>query len=359
MKATLLSSVLLFAAWFTTTTAQAVPCVLLTQSNGLITLDSTSPGTASAAVAITGLGAFTLVGIDVRTTVQTVGPANPGVGTIWALGVNGANRQLFVINPATAAATAVGPVLTGITAGDGDNGWYFGHDPGKDRFRIMNAQNNYELNPNNLTFVQQANVANFPNVNGSAFATASFGETTPIFFVNQIPNDTLCTSKFMSTGFYTNVGNTGLNFILGSGLDIAGNTTLLATTVGVATLYNVNRATGAATVIGTINGNPAIRALAIRPATFPRRLPVTVRVNGPLKIETSLPVVTIRGTAACQAGIKGVEFRVGNSGARKAKGKTRWTARIALKRGPNVVNFRATGNNLIRSRPARVSIIRE
>jgi len=119
--------------------ASAVPVYLLTQNNSLVTMDSASPGTASAAVAITGLGTFDIVGIDIRTTVQTISPANPGVGSLWALGVDGANTRLFVINPATAAATPVGPVLIGIAGGDGDNGWFFGHDPGLDRFRILNA----------------------------------------------------------------------------------------------------------------------------------------------------------------------------------------------------------------------------
>lgn len=157
--------------------ARAVPVYLLTQNNFLVTMDSASPSGASAPVAITGTGSFQIVGIDIRTTVQTVGAANSGVGSLWALGIDGANAQVFVINPATAVATPVGPVLSGIDGtGSGDNGWFFGHDPGSDRFRMMNFVNNYLLDPNTITYVQQSDLMGFPNVTiqvPSAFARRS------------------------------------------------------------------------------------------------------------------------------------------------------------------------------------------
>lgn len=338
--------------------AGAVPVYLLTQNNSLVTMDSASPGAASAPVAITGRGTFNIVGIDIRTTVQTISPANPGVGTLWALGVDGANTRLFVIDPATAVATPLGPVLTGIAGGDGDNGWFFGHHPGQDRFRIMNAQNNYELNPNTGTFSQQTNLISNPNVNGSAFDTKSFGESSTIFFLNQVPVDSLSSSSNISTGNYGNVPVTGVTFSLGSGLDVAGNSMLFATTTAVANLYSINRSTGTATLIGAINGNPTVRALTIAPASFPPKLPVTIRAKGPKVISTSAALVTIKGSAKSGAGIKRVDFRVGKAKAKKAKGKTRWTARVPVKPGANKVTIRATGGNDVVSKPARVTIFR-
>jgi len=339
--------------------ARAVPVYLLTQNNSLVTMDSANPGGASAAVAVTGLGSFDLVGIDVRTTTQTNSPANPGVGSLWALGVDGANTRLFVINPTTAVATPVGPVLAGIDgSGSGDNGWFFGHNPGTDRFRLMNFVNNYELNPNTLTFVQQSDLINFPNPNGSAFETASFGQNPRLFLIEQAPNDSLHSATNISSGNYSVVGDTGLSFSIGSGLDIAGGTTLFAATVGVANLYSLNRSTGAATLIGAINGNPSIRAITIAPASFPPKLAVTIRAKGPKVINTSAALVTIKGKAKSAAGIKRVDFRVGKSKAKKAKGKTRWTAKVPVSPGVNKVTIRATGGNDVISKPARVTIIR-
>lgn len=339
--------------------ARAVPVYLLTQNNSLVTMDSATPGGASAAVAITGLGSFDLVGIDIRTTVQTLSPANPGVGSLWALGVDGANTRLFVINPATAAATPVGPVLAGIDgSGSGDNGWFFGHNPGTDRFRLMNFTNNYELNPNTITFVTQSDLINFPNPNGSAFETASFGQNPRLFLIEQAPNDSLHSATNIASGNYSVVGDTGLSFSIGSGLDIADNTTLFAATVGVANLYSLNRTTGAATLIGPINGNPTIRAITIAPTTFPPKLPVTIRAKGSKVINTSSALVTVKGIARSNAGIKRVDFRVGKAKAKKAKGTTRWTAKIPVKAGVNKVTFRATGGNDVISKPARVTIIR-
>lgn len=332
--------------------AGAVPVYLLTQNNSLVTMDSANPGAATAAVAITGQGAFTIVGIDVRTTVQTTGAANPGVGSLWALGVNGANTQMFVINPATAVATTVGPVLMGITGGDGDNGWYFGHDPGRDRFRIMNAQNNYELNPNTITFVPETNLTGNPNVNGSAFESKSFGEASNIVFLNQVPVDSLSSSSTIAAGTYNNVTVTGVAFSLGSGLDIAGDTTLFATTAGVANLYTINRGTGAATLIGAINGNPTVRAI-----TMPS-VAVTIKVKGPKRIVTSASSFTVKGTAASLTGIDSVEYRIGKAKAKQAKGTTRWRARVRLNPGSNRISFTAIGSNAIDSRPARVTILR-
>lgn len=342
-----------------TSPASAVPCVLLTRTNQIISFDSATPGTTTT-LAVTGLGAFDLVGIDVRTTVQTVGAANPGKGTLWAFGLNATdNGQVFVINTTTGAATAVGPVLPVFANSSGDNAWVFAHNPGTDRFHLLNFQQNFEFNPNNGVLTTKTSFATFPNSNGSAFETASFGESPDIFFVDQ-DGDQLFTSAAIQNGTYSAVGALGVSFATGVGLDIFGGLTLFAADdAGTAKLFSVNRTTGAATNLGAIGGNPALRALTILPTTLPPVLPVTARVNGPKRITTNLPSVTIRGTANCKAGIKRVEFKVAGAKARKAKGTKRWSARVRVDPGVNVVTVRATGNNLIRSKPARVTIVRE
>lgn len=356
----LLPLALLLLALLPIPEANAVPCVLLTRTNQIITFDSNTPGTTSGAIAVTGLGAFDLVGIDVRTTVQTVGAANPGKGTVWAFGLNATdNGQMFVINTTTGAATAVGPVLPAFSNSSGDNAWVFAHNPGTDRFRLTNFQDNFEFNPNTGALVTQTSFSTFPNSNGSAFETASFGQNPAIFFVDQSPSDTLYTSTAIQNGTAASVGDTGLTFSTGVGLDIFGPLMLLAADdAGTARLYSVNRTTGAATVIGAIGGNPAIRALTIIPPTLPPTLKVTCKAKGPKRITTTLPTVTVRGTAKSLAGIKRVDYKVGKGKSRKAKGTTRWTAKVKVKPGVNLVFFRATGNNLIKSKPAKVTIVR-
>ncbi len=352
---------LLFAGAFCGRASCASSVCRLTRVDALVPSAPASPGTPRAPVAIPGLGAFDLVGIDIRTTQQTLSPANPGPGTLWALGLDGVSTRLFVINPATAAASPVGGILGGLDgSGSGSNGWFFGHNPGTDRFRAINSKRNYLLDPNTLfSFEQQNDLTGNPNLNGSAFETASFGQDSDIFFVEQSPGDPLFTSANIATGGYTKVGDTGLDFAIGAGLDIAGPTTLLAAAVaGTARLYTINRTTGAATEVGAINGNPTIRALAIVPATLPRRLPVTISVKGPKRIITSSPSVRIRGTARSQAGIKRVEYRVGKAKPKKAKGTTRWSARVRLKRGLNKIAFRAIGGNDLASKPRRVQVRR-
>lgn len=359
----ILALLLLLLAFLPVSEARAVPCVLLNRTNGIILFDSTTPGTTSGVIPVTGLGAFDLVGIDVRTTVQTVGAANPGKGTVWAFGLNATdNGQFFVINTTTGAATAVGPVLPAFANSSGDNAWVVAHNPGTDRFHLLNFQQNFEFNPNNGVLTTKTSFSTFPNSNGSAFETASFGESPDIFFVDQSPSDTLFRSAAIQNGTpaVASVGDTGLSFAAGVGLDIFGGLMLLAADdAGTAKVFSVNRTTGAAANLGAIGGNPAIRALTILPTTLPPVLPVTTRVSGPKRITTNLPSVTIRGTAKCEAGINKVEFQVGKGKARKAKGTKRWSARVLLKPGINVVSVRATGKNLVRSKPAKVTIVRE
>lgn len=185
MKRFLRLSIVLITAFLRAPSAQALTVYLLSDSNGLTTFDSDNPAIAPPVpTPISGLGAFDLVGIDVRTTVQTLSPANPGVGSLWAMGIQGTDAQFFVINPATHVATPVGPVIPGIEGVDGPNAWYFAHDPGRDRFRLINFTNNYELNPNTMSVVKQADLVGFHNVNGSAFETVSYGQNAKMFFLS-------------------------------------------------------------------------------------------------------------------------------------------------------------------------------
>jgi hypothetical protein len=363
MKRLILFLTLLLSVCSFATNARAITCFALTDDNRLLTFDSATPGIVTN-VAITGVGAgYELVGMDVRTTVQTLKPANPGAGSLWAIGTNGGNVRIYVINPATAVANQIGSPLSGIDgSGSGNNGWFFGFDPGSDRIRIMNFFRSYLLDPNTITFQQQTNLLNFPALNGSAYETASFGLSSRIYFLDQ-STDGLQTSADISTGVYAPVNMAGLDmgdFSLPAGLDVSGATMLAVATVGGTTNhYSVNRTTGLANIIGAISGNPTIRALTILPTSFPRTLPVTIKVKGKKRVTTTAAKVTIKGTARCRAGIDKVEYRVGKGKFRKAQGTTRWRFAARVKVGTTKIQVRAIGGNDVKSKPARVKVIRQ
>ncbi len=358
MNASRLVTTFVLALFAAVIPARAIPCLALTDGNQLLAFDSNNPALVTSTV-ITGLGGYTLVGLDIRTTVQTTGPANPGVGSLWAIGNSGALYQLFVINPATGAATPIGAPLVGLSVVPGDNAWFFGFDPATDRIRFMGFLSNYEIDPNTATVVTQTDIGGFINFNGSAFNTASFGGSSQPYLV-EVGGDDLRTSANISTGVVTPIGPLGIDISLPNGLDIFESTTLLAARpVATTQLFNVNRTTGAATLIGNVGGNPVIRALTIVPPSFPPTLPVTVKIKGPKKFNTTAARAKLRGTAKSDAGITRVEYRVGNKGKfKKAKGTRKWRANARLNPGVNKIIVRAIGGNDVRSRPARVRVTR-
>jgi Domain of unknown function (DUF4394) len=101
--------------------ASAATIVTLTPEDELVRFNEASPGYPSAPVAITGLqGAEDVLGIDFR----------PATGQLYGVASSG---QVYVIDPATGAATAVG------TPGFTPNGITFGvdFDPTADRLRVV------------------------------------------------------------------------------------------------------------------------------------------------------------------------------------------------------------------------------
>lgn len=345
-------------ALFSASKADALTCYLLTHNNGIVTFDSANPGAAGAPVAITGLAAgYDIVGIDIRTTVQP-GSSNPGVGSLWGLAYDGnTSCRLYVINPATGAATQIGGTLNGIQTGS--SAWFFGFNPATDRIRVINFFYNYEINPNTATYVRQSDISGFfPNADGSAFTTASYGADSQIYFVDQNPADSLRTSTNISTGVTTVVGNLGVPFQTGAGLDIAGNLTLFAHDDTVtSTLYTINRNTGAASPVGAIGGHPTTRALTIVPAKFPPKLQVKVKVKGPKTFSTTKTTARIKGKATTNSGeVALVEYRVGKGKFKKAKGTKNWKFNARLKGGTNKIQVRAVVGSTT-SKPAKVKVI--
>jgi len=338
--------------------AHAVTTYALTDTGHLLVFDSGSPSSVTDKGAITGVGSDTLVGLTIRTTTQTLNPANPGVGSIWVIGHTLGNFHLYVVDPSSAAASMIGGTLTGISTSAGDDSYGFGFDPATDRFRLISVQFNYQIDPNTITVSQQSSFAGFPAQSGAAFTTASFGGTSVFYNINRDASpDVLQASSNIATGQVSVVGSLGLGDTTApEGLTISDGTALLATG---GTLYSLNLGTGAAASIGAISGSPNIRGLAIMPSTFPPSLSVSVKISGPKVIITNQAAVLIRGRASSPAGIKLVQYRIGRGPLLTARGTTSW--RLVARRlhfGVNVVRVRATGNNDVVSAYARVRIVR-
>ncbi|HET9503534.1 MAG TPA: DUF4394 domain-containing protein [Hymenobacter sp.] len=116
----------------------------ITASNNLITFDSQNPGVVRTIVGISGLPATqTLVGTDFR----------PNTGELFGLGYNPAatgttaNSQVYRIDLATGAATAVGAAIR-LELGGSSEQIAFDFNPTVDRIRVEGTNdNNYRLNP--------------------------------------------------------------------------------------------------------------------------------------------------------------------------------------------------------------------
>jgi hypothetical protein len=359
----LASAIGLAATLFSASSAKALTCYAITQNNHILTFNTNSPGTVSNDQPISGINnAYSVVGIALRTTTQSSGAANAGVGSLWGIAYNNTNFFLCTINPSTGVATQVGGILNLDDSANSD-AFGFGFDPAADRFRFISVQTNYSIDPNTATFTQQTSFSGFPAHSGAAFKPSSYtGGTSQFYNINRDVNPRpLKTSTNVSTGVLTTVGSTMLSMSAPLGLCFGGNQLYMAAEVGTANLYTLNTSTGAATMVGAIGGNPTIRGIAVVPASFPPVLSpaVAVKITGKKRVVTTKAKLLVKGTASCDFGIKLVQYKIGKGKFRNAVGTTSWRARVRLKPGLNLVSVQATGNNDITSAPAKVRIVRQ
>jgi hypothetical protein len=254
----------------------------------LVTFDTSSPTVIRTATGITGVDASqTLVGLDVR-------PIN---NALYALGYNAAattgvaNSQLYSLNAATGAATAVGAPVR-LELGTGAIGFDF--NPTVDRIRVVGAnRNNYRLNPNSTAAsvlaatdgqVAYTTGTNTPTIGAVAYTNSFMGASatsgTMLYNYDQVLNvlNTQATANPPADGQLTTVGASGITVNATTptvDLDIystgAGqNTAYLVANTGTSantSLYSVNLTTGAATLVGAIGNGLAARNIAIAAAT--------------------------------------------------------------------------------------------
>lgn len=243
----------------------------LTVTNRLVLFNLATPGTVLRNVAVTGLQpGETLRAIDVR----------PADGQLYGLA---GDARLYLIDPVTGVATAVGPQTLALVT---DIGMDF--NPVVDRIRGVDiVDRNFRLNPNNGALVAfdsnlayapgDPNVGANPNVVGSAytvnipgwFTTALLGIDSGLdVVVSQNPNAGLLTTK----------GPLGVDTDDRVGFDIVNVNDAFATLTAPAgltsALHTVNIETGSATLIGTVGGGEVIRGFAIAIGALACTVPV-------------------------------------------------------------------------------------
>lgn len=173
----------------TSATAQAQTVYGLFSTAGavtsLATFQATAPGTFTATVPVTGLGAGqTLVGLDTR----------PNTGQLFALGYNptGTQAQLYTLDPTTGLLTTAGAAIT-LNLGTVLNRIGFDFNPTVDRIRVTGSNNsNFRLNPNtggiaatdtNLAYATtDANAAQTPGVGAVAYGNSFIGATGTVLY---------------------------------------------------------------------------------------------------------------------------------------------------------------------------------
>lgn len=251
---------------------------VLTASGSLASFNRATPATLVGSISVTGLAAGeTLVGIDVR----------PADGLLYGLSSGG---RIYTIVPSTGVATlkstltADGADTTApFTALTGDS---FGVDfnPLADRLRVIgNTGQNLRINVDTGATTTDGTIT---PVSGTAAVTAagytnSFaGTATTQLFDLDVTAGTLNLQDPPNNGTLAAGLPLGITATAANGFDIdaLNNTGYAALTVGGTTsLYTVNLATGAATVVagGAIAGGEAVRGLALLQTAKPAAIGLT------------------------------------------------------------------------------------
>jgi Domain of unknown function (DUF4394) len=263
-----LSVALLLAAVPARAQTSGQPVLGLVQgANTLVRFNTTTPGTVSAPLPVTGLAVGdTLKAIDYR-------PAN---GLLYAIATDGSNAAVrtYTINPTTGAATALGSPVTLPTPG---TSWDINFNPTVDRIRVVNDQDeNARLVPDTGALAgDDTNLLPAGAVVDAVAYTNPFAgaTTTTLYALNQTTNGLATIGGVNGTpspngGLLIEIGPLGVTFAGSTkAFDIATNNAAFAAlrpSGSGLSLYTINLASGAATLVGTIgDGTLALDDIAI------------------------------------------------------------------------------------------------
>jgi hypothetical protein len=234
--------------------------------NNLFNFNSNTPGTIISGHTITGLQTpgEQIIGLDGRAS-------NSGL-----YGLSNLNR-VYLLNPLTGAAISSVNMTTGL------NGTSFGFDfnPVNNNARVVsNARQNLVVDPTTgvttagtdvAYAVGDANAGVNPNIVGSAYNNNISGATQTTLFDIDSGIDRLVTQDIPTAGTLHTVGPLGFDVTALLGFDIGADGVAFAdmqtTTDNRSSLYTVNLGTGAASLVGQIDGGVEVRDIAIEPTT--------------------------------------------------------------------------------------------
>lgn len=243
--------------------AHAQSGVALTSDNRLHLFNATAPGSAGAAIALTGLaGGEMVVGIDYRPATRTL------------VAVTNQNR-LLAVTPATGATQLLSTLSVPLS------GTSFGVDfnPAADRLRIVsNTGQSLRINVDNgATIVDGAlafagtdtNSGTVPQVAAAGYTNSVAGRMAPSTVLYDIDygRDVLVRQDPPNNGTLVTLGALGADFGANSDIDIVSPSTAYAVNHNgtVSTLYTLNLATGAATAMGTFPAGASVVDIAFEP----------------------------------------------------------------------------------------------
>jgi len=239
--------------------------------DALIVFDSEYPEIPYSLRFVSGLvSGQSLVGIDVR----------PATGELYGIGVAGCQIQLYRVDPATGAATAVG---TGFGDLLNPEGTAFGFDfnPTIDRIRMISTTGqNLVFNPDtgdvtpatSVFFVaDDVNAGDVPKISSIAYDNSVAGATTTVLRGIDLKNDALVRIA-SSAGELRTIGSLGFKVRSAPAFEVSGATGVAHAVLRPkesrsAGLYTLDLATGLATPTGLpLFGLFPITALTALPA---------------------------------------------------------------------------------------------
>ena len=228
----------------------------LTDSNQLLQFNANNVTTAPTLVAITGLQTGErILSVDYR----------PATGQLYGLG---STSRLYVINPTTGAARAVGsgpfsPAISGTTA-------TIDFNPTVDRLRLVsNTGQNLRLNPETgavMTTDGTINGATGATISAVAYTNPTAGASSTVLYDIDPTTDKLYRQDPPNDGTLVAIGDLGVNATGLAGFDIAAtdNNAFAALTVDNRSgLYKIDLGTGRATRYDNFPTNTTIVGIAI------------------------------------------------------------------------------------------------
>lgn len=243
----------------------------LTTENSIVTFDSADPATILDTQTIAGLaGAESLTGIDAR----------PADGFLYGIS---SQHKLYLLSPVNGSATFVGELSVAPAGAD------FGIDfnPTVDRIRLVsNTGQNLRVVPSTAVVLEDSvlnyqtgdiNQGQTPNVTAIAYKNSALGATVTALYGIDVTLDQLVSIPNPNFGGLTTIGPLGIDVPAGeASLDISPATgiayaALPSVALAPTSLYTIDLATGAATLMGPVGGGVELQGIAAKLGTPPQQ----------------------------------------------------------------------------------------